>query len=195
VSRFIGLLFRMNLRNVFCYNIQKYIIFFLFICMKHGYTEDLTFILKSDRVTSFSYKQINSGELRSKFGTIKSNEIKLFNVFRGYEKIYTGYDFFELLNIVFGESWKTSQRIIFISKDGYQQFSTIYKMINSAEGKRGFLAFKEKDKKGFSTFFKNGKEVDPGTYYLVWSNFSEMDKANHADNLKWPYRIKSIEIK
>ena len=52
----------------------------------------------------------------------------------------------------------------------------------------------DQDKGGFRTFDKNGKVVDPGAYYLVWTKFVGRSVANYNDDLKWPYQLKSIHL-
>ena len=58
----------------------------------------------------------------------------------------------------------------------------------------GLISYKEKGSSGFTKFLRKEKQVDPGPIYLVWSNFSEKDKASHGDALKWPYQLKVIDV-
>ena len=62
-------------------------------------------------------------------------------------------------------------------------------MIKAANDKKGFLTFSEKGKNGFTLIEKQGKQIDRGLFYLEWKNFSETDKASHADTLKWSYQL------
>lgn len=155
---------------------------------------NLVFKLKGAEVASFSSEQIKSGELLHKHGKLKSSDVKIFNVFRGYERTYEGYDLFTLLDVVYGQGWKTSRKISFLAADGYIQFAFTPKMLKAAQGKNGHLAFAEEGKNGFTLIEKQGKQIDPGPFYLVWTNFSEADKASHGDTLKWPYQLVTINI-
>ena len=67
-------------------------------------------------------------------------------------------------------------------------------MIKASAGKTGLISYKEKDKPGFTFVKKGEKEIDPGPFYLVWSNFNDKDKATYGDALKWPYQLKEINI-
>ncbi len=67
-------------------------------------------------------------------------------------------------------------------------------MLKASKGKVGLIAYKETGIEGFTPYSKNGKLVNLGPFYLVWSNFSEGDKATHSDSLKWPYQLAEINI-
>ncbi|MBT3984139.1 MAG: hypothetical protein HOE90_22480 [Bacteriovoracaceae bacterium] len=138
---------------------------------------------------------IKSGQFSSNGKFIGSLDKTLFNAWRGYERTYRGYSFYELLDVIYGENWRKAKTISFYALDGYKQVANISKMIRSSHGKPGYLSYTETGKKGFSKFKRKNKIVDPGPLYLVWSNFSESDKASHGDTLKWPYQLKTIEIK
>jgi hypothetical protein len=77
---------------------------------------------------------------------------------------------------------------------GYTQVIGTKKLLKAAAGRVGLLAYKEKNKEGFTTFTKKKQEIDPGPLYLVWSNFTAKDKFSHGDELKWPYQLKTIAL-
>ena len=58
----------------------------------------------------------------------------------------------------------------------------------------GILSFKEEDSDGFTSFKRGELDVDPGPYYLVWTKFSNKDKAEYGDILKWPYQLTEINL-
>jgi hypothetical protein len=176
---------------------MKILIILFTICAFNSHAADLTFKLKGKDVSSFSPSQVKSGEIKEKEkekGKVKASEVTLFNVFRGYERTYEGYDFFNLLDAVYGNGWREAKQISFVAADGYRQFALIPNMIRAAKDKKGFLAFSEKGMSGFTKIDKQGKQIDPGPFYLVWTNFSEADKASHADTLKWPYQLVTINL-
>ena len=94
----------------------------------------------------------------------------------------------------YGKKWRKSKRVSFKALDGYTQVIATSKMLKAAKGKKGLIAYKEKDREGFTPVKRKEKTVDPGPLYLVWSNFTEKEKASHGDALKWPYQLKSIEV-
>ena len=158
------------------------------------FCEDLLFNLDGKQVEKVLLKKIQTGKIQFKNGEISAHSIKLFNVFRGYEKTYEGYDFYELLDLVYGKTWKQKEKITFTSLDGYHQIALISAMLNLTKNKVGYLAFKEKDQKGFTPVIKDGVKIDPGPLYLVWTHFSVSDKASHGDIIKWPYQLSAIDI-
>lgn len=150
----------------------------------------LEFKRNGKTVKSFSNEEIQSGKLDG----VKVAEVDLFNAWRGYSRVYVGYDFFKVLDSVYGKAWRKSLAVKFVAQDGYLSHSKIKSMLKAAAGKTGLISFKEKGSNGFTMVKKGDKEIDPGPFYLVWSNFSEKDRAAYADILKWPYQLKDIDV-
>ena len=175
-----------------------FIKFFLSFCfllfVNNAFSLDLVFKQKGLFVDKISLSKINSGKLNIKNSEIKSSTIKLFNVFRTKETFYKAYPFYELLNAIYGIDWQNKEKISFTSVDGYHQVALIAPMLKVTKNKIGYLAFAEEGLNGFGKFQKKGKWVDPGPLYLVWTNFSEKDKASHGDIIKWPYQLIEINI-
>lgn len=166
----------------------------LLVFSTHAFAVDLNFKIKGVPLEVVSLNKIKSGKLKFKRGIINATEVKVYNVFRGYEKTYEGYDFYELLNLVYGKDWQQKEKLTFTSTDGYHQIVLIAPMIKATQNKVGYIAFTEKGKNGFTLVEKEGKKIDPGPLYLVWTNFSANDKASHGDIIKWPYQLSDIDI-
>ena len=154
-------------------------------------------IFKLDDTIKFSFK---SKDFFSESLSINGNEIesvnkRLFNPWREYERTYSGYAFYELLDAVYGKNWKKAHKITFVALDGYRQTAKIKDMLKTSIEKIGYIAFSETGKKGFSPFKRGNKNIDPGPFYLVWSGFKKGDKAKHSDILKWPYQLKTVTLK
>ncbi len=147
---------------------------------------DLTFLEGQDPVFTLS----KSKQLQ----TAKLEEMKIYNPWRKYERIYVGYNFFSLLESSFGKDWTTSKSLKFIAIDGYIQVVKTKDMLKASINKTGFIAVKEKGRQGFSAFKKGKREVDPGPFYLLWNGFKTDDKVTHGDALKWPFQLKEIHI-
>lgn len=170
---------------------MKFSILILFLFLSQAaFANKLDFKNDGKIVKSFSPNEISQEKLEK----INSTEIKLYNPWRGYEKTYVGYEFFKILDSIYGEKWRKSATIKFIAQDGYTSISNIQSMIKASTGKTGLISYKEKDKSGFTLVKKGEKEIDPGPFYLVWSNFNDGDKATYGDALKWPYQLKEIDI-
>lgn len=166
----------------------------LFTQLSLLHADELTFTLKKTKVLSISLKEIKKGNLSVKTQELKKSDMKLFNVFRGYERTYEGYELFSFLDAVYGSTWRSHNKITFIAQDGYRQMALISSMLDASKGKNGYLAYGEKGTQGFTLVEKEGKKIDPAPIYLVWTNFSQTDKASHGDVLKWPYQLVSIDI-
>jgi len=162
----------------------------LFIFSINLFANTLNFKLNGKTVMSFPHDKIIQGKLNK----INSTEMTLYNAWRGYTRTYIGYDFFKVLDSVFGNYWRNSKTIKFMAIDGYVSISNIQAMIKASSGKTGLLSFKEKNKNGFTFVTKGSKEINPGPYYLVWTNFNDSDKATYGDVLKWPYQLMEIDI-
>jgi hypothetical protein len=156
--------------------------------------QDFILKLHGKVVEKISLSSMQSGKLALKHGLIEASTVKIFNVFRGYEKTYKGYDLFLLMDVVYGKDWQKNNKIIFNSIDGYHQISLVKKLLEATKNKIGVLAYTESDRLGFTEIIKDGKKIDPAPLYLVWTNFSNADKASHADTIKWPYQLIEINL-
>ncbi|MBC7537643.1 MAG: hypothetical protein H7281_02385 [Bacteriovorax sp.] len=173
---------------------KKILITSLMLFNLQAFAEGLIFKLNGKPLEIVSLNKIKSGNLKFGRGEIKSKKIKLYNVFRGYERTYVGYNFNELLNLIYGKEWQQKEKLTFTSTDGYHQIALIPPMIKSTKNKIGYIAFTEEGKIGFSPVIKDGKMIDPGPLYLVWTNFTLKDKASHGDIIKWPYQLSDIDL-
>ncbi len=170
---------------------MKYIALLSLLASFHLFSATLEF--KKD---SGSFKSVTLSEMKTgKVFNINSQEVSLYNIWRKDTKTYEGYAFYELLNYVYGKSWKDAKFITFKALDGYTVGTEVKAMLEASSGRAGFVSYKEKGKKGFTMAKKGKKVIDPGPFYLVWSNFKEGDKAAHVDALKWPYQLKEVDIK
>lgn len=164
-------------------------IFFILITIP-TLSKDLVFKKDGKILKEIFLKELKSGKTLSN----SKQDLNIFNTWRGYKKSYTGYSLYNLLDSIYTKRWRDSKRISFFAKDGYKQIVATKEMLKQSQGKTGILAYKETMNIGFTKFKRKGKLIDPGPLYLVWSNFSEKEKATHGDGLKWPYQLKTIDI-
>ncbi|MFN8370681.1 MAG: hypothetical protein U0T83_08685 [Bacteriovoracaceae bacterium] len=154
----------------------------------------LEFKLNLKLIAKVNAKEFHKGLLHFNKKQIKAIDQALYNAWRGMEISYKGYPFFELLDLYFTQDWRNASTIAFVSLDGYVQKVKIQDLLKAAQNKTGYLAYSESGKDGFTKFTKGEKLIDPSPFYLVWSNFTEGDRAKHSDTLKWPYQLKTIII-
>lgn len=160
-----------------------------------SFANTLDFYLNGKKVESISLSTLKKGSLSKKQSVVGSLDQTLYNIWRKVHRTYRGYELFELLDHIYGQNWKKNKKIIFKALDGYQQESTIKDLIVAAKGKVGMVSYTETGKSGFTPFFRKSKKVDPGPVYLVWAGFTPRDVGQHHKTLKWPYQLKSIELK
>lgn len=168
--------------------------FLLLMLVSNVFASDLIFKRDGEIVKKISLADLKAGEVEFDKKSISAVDKNVFNTWRGYEKTYRGYSLYELLELVYGSDWKKDKKLIFTALDEYKQISRIHRMLKSAQGKMGLIAYTEAGKDGFTKFSRKNKSIDLGPIYLVWTNFNESDKATHGDHLKWPYQLSTIEL-
>ena len=159
------------------------------------------FLLLLTVSTSLFSQELEFNHANKKVYSVTKNDkrlnkikVELWNAWRGYKKEYVGYEFTRALTVIYGEKWKKSSQIVFVCTDGYQPSIDTQKMLKMIKEKNfmGVIAVNEADKKGFTTFKRGDKTIDPGPFYLVWTKFTKDQKATYGDVLKWPYQLKTI---
>lgn len=154
------------------------------------HANQLLFKLKNKDVVSLSIETMKTGSV----ARMKSSDVTLYNADRGYQRTYQGYELFTLLDSIYGKSWRNQKKITFTAADGSSQQVPIGDMLRSAKNKKGYLAYSEKGKNGFTFIEKSGHKIDPAHLYLVWSNFSTRTPASSLPALKWPYQLAVVSI-
>ena len=174
---------------------MKTIVFVLFTFFAtSAFAKHLKFKWNGEVKTKLSTKDFASGRIDINGVELRAFDRLLFNPWRGYKRTYRGYSFYELLDAVYGKRWRKAKSIAFVSWDGYRQKAKIHAMLKAAKGKSGHLSYTEAGKKGFTTFKRGKKIIDPSFFYLVWSGFRKGDRVDHGDTLKWPFQLKSLSI-
>jgi hypothetical protein len=113
---------------------MKFIKFFLLIFVNLSVSaEHLNFKFDNKLVASISLADFQSGEIRLNQTSVKMSEQNIYNVFRACQRTYVGYDFFKLLELVYGNDWQKNHSITFVAKDGYTQFTPLGAMIAAAK--------------------------------------------------------------
>lgn len=144
------------------------------------------------KVNNKTLLKINTNNFSSKLGLKKHNKL-IYNPWRKESYHYSGFNFYEILDITYGPKWREYRTISFKATDGYQQVSSIKKMISNRNN--GFLATGEVNQNGFTKFTRKEKTIDPGPLYLLWEGFNKDSKVSHGDDLKWPYQLVEINLK
>ncbi len=170
------------------------LVLLLLILVSNAFANDLIFKQDGKIIKKISLADLKTGKIEFNKKSVSAVDKNVFNAWRGYEKTYRGYSLYDLLDLVYGADWNKNKKLIFTALDEYKQISRIHRMLESAKGKMGLIAYTEVGQDGFTKFNRGEKSIDPGPIYLVWTNFKESDKATHGDHLKWPYQLSTIEL-
>lgn len=175
---------------------MKAIFISLFLVSTALNADTLKFKLQNQVLENVDSKEWRSGHWdKEDKTTLKEIELTLFNVTTEKETTYIGYDFEQVMDHIYGKNWRNYKRIIFKAKDGFVRASLVKVVLNALKNnQKGLIAFKEKDKEGFS-LIKKRKNLDPGDFYLVWTGFKKGDDlVENANTLIWPYQLKEIKV-
>lgn len=175
---------------------KKIFLLSCFLLSAISFAQELKFKHNGKMVYTFLQKKCLDKEVSIQKAKLTQTQVQLHNAWRGQDRTYVGYEFYSLLNAVYGEKWQSSSRMVLRALDGYVVVMKIKKMLEASKEKNssGLIACREADKKGFSPVEKGTKKMDPGPFYLVWSHFDNKSKANYADSLKWPYQLVDIDL-
>lgn len=176
-----------------------YLLLLSFMTVGQAYAASKTLKLKKNGqlVKTITLSQDAQGNITSDYNELGMMERDLYNVWRKAEKSYKGYDFMSLMVWTYGaREFHDAKKIVFKTKDGYQPVMTIKEYQNAllSNFKWGLVAFTEVGKQGFTDFDKNGLEVNPGPFYLVWTGYEKGDVASHGDVYKSPYQLTEINL-
>lgn len=155
---------------------------------------EMEFFWGEEVVKTIGLKEMSDGTLKFKEKEQTLKKESVYNPFRKYTRVYEGYDFIELMDNVYGKKWREAEIVRFHALDGFVQSAPVKKMLERTGEHLGVLAIGEEGKKNFVEFEKNGKMVNPGPFYLVWTKFDGRNVANYSDHLKWPYQLKRITV-
>lgn len=116
--------------------------------------------------------------------------LPIFEPHEGVEKKYRGLPFRDLLQSVYGDSWKKAEEMLFTCSDGYQPSvpaGEFAKHTSLLAFELPGAPFKVNNK------FQNEKQIELGPYYLVWDNVSEPAlKGQSASH--WPYQVIAVDL-
>lgn len=159
----------------------------------------LTFKKSGKEVKQVELSSMKANHLKINGKSLSFEDRQIYHGFRQYERMYRGYNFFSVLDAVYGRDWRKGKSITFTARDGYVQAVLISEMLKAAHGKTGLLALREIDEKTsqmkpLSTFERGTSIIDPGPITLLWTGFPIGTQVQHGDPLKWPYQLVEIDM-
>jgi cytochrome c2 len=104
---------------------------------------------------------------------------------------YVGFPVNQLLTIVYGNSWKDADDILFTCKDGYQPSIPTENFIRF----NSYLVYDRPDNKEFTLINKlqNDELVKLGPFYLIWDDIKSPEVLK-IGAVHWPYQITTIDL-
>ncbi len=128
-------------------------------------------------------KDVNLKDLEE---NIETHEIKFHDPMYKKEKSYKGFKVQDVLELGFGDEWKSSEftDVVFEALDGYVSVSPVSKLKQSG----GYIVFSDLDFEEWEQI--SIKEVTPGPFYLVWTGKDQTT----ANKYPWPWQLSSINL-
>jgi len=120
---------------------------------------------------------------------------RLVEVFEPYEQEKTSFEALPLedvLNAVYGPSWRERDAILFTCRDGYQPTIPTQRVQRHA----AFLAISRPGGTGFTIDkIEQGaaKRIDLSPYYVIWSNLTD-SRIRIEGDYGWPYQVTGIDL-
>jgi cytochrome c2 len=133
-------------------------------------------------------KESSLSDLKS---TLKKSELKVWEPHEEKVRTYVGFDLKNLLTQIFGDTWKSSELIIFDCADGYK--SPVPRA--AIESEKNLLAYEIRGDSHFVIQNKaqNEKDVPLGPLYLVWNNINNQQVKSEGATF-WPYQVVGVEL-
>jgi len=153
-------------------------------------------IAQADGTLTFSSdgEVVQTIELSALKQAVKSHSIEVENPYyvedKSVLKRYNAFAVKDVLDLVYGVSWKNGQdnAIAIIAADGYKT-ETNWQVLSQ---KGGYLAFEDLDvNQGWQTLLSHGKEVDPGPFFLLWTESAQTYDAGFP----WSWQVAEVELK
>lgn len=96
----------------------------------------------------------------------------------------------DLLDKVYGPSWRKEEEILFTCSDGYKPSLPVQKIVQHSP----YIAFAAQDHPfSITNKLQNSEKVELGPYYLIWENQKDKDIALDGASV-WPYQLIALEF-
>ncbi len=133
-----------------------------------------------------SGEELRSVDLKQMQNNLETHTIVYEDPMYEKEKRYDGFVLSEVLELGFGDKWKSSDYtdIAFEALDGYTAVSPTSKLSNPGV----YIVFKDLDYENWEPI--STKEANPGPFYLVWTGQNQTT----ANQYPWPWQLSSMNL-
>jgi len=117
-------------------------------------------------------------------------EMEVYDPTENRNKTFRGFTTNDVLDLVYGESWRDGEEIAVAALDGYVSSNSIehYLMYNS------MLAFEDVNRPQFILIkAKDGKYIELGPFFLVWDNINSPELLDFV-SYGWPWQSISFDL-
>ncbi len=146
-------------------------------------SQDLIFKQHGNHIKTLSLEKLQE--------LIPPIKVEVFEPQESVKRQYIGFPLNQLLTIVYGDGWKSSDDILFTCKDGYEPVVPTEEVIKF----NSYLVYDRANNEEFTLIDKlqGNESVNLGPFYLVWDNirFPEILKLGAVD---WPYQVITIDL-
>jgi len=154
------------------------------LACERGEVESLSFLRESKPVTSLTTKELARN--------IGLSRVTVFEPYERTEVAFTAMPLPLVLDQGYGPTWRESEAIVFICRDGYQSAFPVQRILDH----RAFLAIGRPDAGGFTVLKDEEgtkKRVELGPSYVIWENLDDA-QVRTEDDYGWPYQVVRIDL-
>ena len=122
---------------------------------------------------------------------LTAQRVQVFDPYEGREIAFDAFRFDQVLDAVYGESWREQEELLFRCRDGYEPSVPVQRVLEHA----AWLAFDRADAPEFTIRkLESGrhKSIDLAPFYLVWANLENPELRADGD-YGWPYQLVGID--
>ena len=134
-------------------------------------------------VSDEALKTLSLSDMKSK---LTVHEIKFYHPNYSKEKKYKGFTLTDVLELGFGDKWKSRQYsdMVFIALDGYESITKLSKLNEPG----GYIVFEDVGHEGWELI--DAKQANPGPFYLVWTGVEQTT----ANEYPWPWQLAKLDL-
>lgn len=121
-----------------------------------------------------------------------AESVRVFDPYEQREVAFLALPFAQVLDALYGASWRADDELLFTCRDGYQPTVPVARVL----AHRAWLAFERSDAPAFTLHkFESGRhrDVPLAPFYLIWENVADAQVRAEGD-YGWPYQLVGVEL-
>jgi mono/diheme cytochrome c family protein len=125
-------------------------------------------------------------------GAVPKERVRVYEPYESGEAEFVALPFAMVLDLVYGEEWRSEEELLFTCSDGYQPTLPVARVL----AHRAWLAFDRVDADGFVIRKRESgeeKTIALGPFYLIWDNLGD-DRIRQEADYGWPYQLVGVDL-